>query len=577
MQTHHRTLSCPARWFSILAVLATGCGAPDDMDTETIPEALSVTGGQAYTITGVQSGKCVEIAGSSTANSAQAQIASCNGTTRQQFRFEDQGGGYFRVRNVNSNLCLDVEGASTTAGAHIIQWTCGTAQNQQWRMGDISSTVTEFIVRHSGQAMDVSGAGTADGTRLIQWTVSASATNQQFRLTAVGGGTGGTGGTTGGTGGSTSTGGTGGSSGGTARLIGGTCYPVCASAASDPDGDGWGWENSASCVVVGSTPYNSGTACGGSGTGGSGGTATGGTGGTCAVAPANPNASPQARKLLCYLYQTYTRNVLSGQQETSWSNPENDITWYVNNVGKYPAILGGDYLYPNGTSTRAIAYWNAGGIPMIRYHMGAPPNSDTYQNSMGSTNIANVLTVGTAEYNSFVSKLNYAAGELQKLEDAGVAVLWAPFHETQPNGWFWWSKGTSTQFKQLWVFMFNYFTKTKGLNNIVWLMPFSGSPNSGWLPDRATIDIAGPDTYATNQPFSSLYSSARSIVGTTMPIPLHETGVVPQPSQMFPTAAPWVLWNIWAGYQISNNSLSNIRSAYASSYTITRDEIPSLK
>lgn len=29
-------------------------------------------------------------------------------------------------------------------------------------------------------------------------------------------------------------------------------YPYCVNAASDPDGDGWGWENSASCVVRGS-------------------------------------------------------------------------------------------------------------------------------------------------------------------------------------------------------------------------------------------------------------------------------------------------------------------------------------
>ncbi|WP_433585444.1 cellulase family glycosylhydrolase [Microbacterium hydrocarbonoxydans] len=33
-------------------------------------------------------------------------------------------------------------------------------------------------------------------------------------------------------------------------------YPYCASAASDPDGDGWGWENNASCVV----PSGTGTA-----------------------------------------------------------------------------------------------------------------------------------------------------------------------------------------------------------------------------------------------------------------------------------------------------------------------------
>ncbi len=35
---------------------------------------------------------------------------------------------------------------------------------------------------------------------------------------------------------------------------GATTYPTCASAASDPDGDGWGWENGQSCQVASSTP-----------------------------------------------------------------------------------------------------------------------------------------------------------------------------------------------------------------------------------------------------------------------------------------------------------------------------------
>jgi hypothetical protein len=58
---------------------------------------------------------------------------------------------------------------------------------------------------------------------------------------------------------------------------------------------------------------------------------------------------------------------------------------------------------------------------------------------------------------------------------------------------------------------------------------------------------------------------------------LHETGKIPQPSTMFPTTAPWLLWNVWAGYETSNNSLTEIQSAYSSPYTITRDEIPNLK
>jgi len=380
-----------------------------------------------------------------------------------------------------------------------------------------------------------------------------------------------------------------GSGGEAAAGAGGSDAGAGAGGAGAGGNGGTGGANGEAGGAMGGTGGNGGAGGANGGAGGKGGSgganggsggANGGSGGSsggCGVTPVNSNATQQARNLLCYVYSIYGENVLSGQQETSWSNPANDISWYNSNLGEYPAILGGDYLYPNGTTSRAIAYWNAGGIPMIRYHMGAPPASDTYENSQGSTNIGNVLTNGTNENNSFRSKLDYIANELQDLEDAGAAVLWAPFHEYQPNGWFWWSKGSASQFQQLWRYMYDYLTTTKGLNNLVWIAPSSGSPNASWYPGEDYLDLAGPDTYGSNPPFTSLFNSARNIVGTTIPITLHETGVVPQPSTMFPTAAPWVLFNIWAGYQTSNNSLSSMRSAYESSYTITRDEIPNLK
>jgi hypothetical protein len=313
--------------------------------------------------------------------------------------------------------------------------------------------------------------------------------------------------------------------------------------------------------------------------GGSGGDDAGGAGNVpnedCAE-PINPNATKQARNLLCYLYSIAGTAVLSGQQETSWDSPESDMEWYNERFGVYPAILGGDYLYPTGTTDRAIAYGQAGGIVMIRYHMGAPPTADTYESSKGTANIGNVLTPGTNENASYLSKLDYVASELQRLQDANIPVLWAPLHEFQPNGWFWWSKGTDQQFIELWTTMYEYLTETKGLNNLVWLAPSSGSPTAQWFPDKSLWDLAGPDTYATNPPFSAMYDATKQIVGGDVPIPLHETGVVPQPSTMFPSSAPWVLWNIWSGYQISENSEENIRTAYESPYTITRDEVPDL-
>jgi hypothetical protein len=343
------------------------------------------------------------------------------------------------------------------------------------------------------------------------------------------------------------------------------------------------------------------------GTGGSnatgGATGTGGSTGSCSIAPVSPNASAQAKNLLCYLYSIYGKSVLSGQQETSWSNPAGDISWYTSNGMKSPAILGGDFLYHDGgscstttaTTTRAIAYWNAGGVTMIRYHMGLPGagltcNDDCYNNGANCAEpsggappasfFTSVVTAGTPENTSLNAKLDYVAVQIKAMQDANVPVLLALFHETQSNGWFWWAMtSTGSSFVSLYTYAFNYLTKTKGLTNIIWLMPFSGSVSTAFFPGTTMVDISGPDTYGTDDPFSSLYSGAKAVIGSTMPMPLHETGLIPTPSKMFPSTAPWVLFNIWAGYQSdgTHNTLANIQSVYADSHVITRDEVPNLK
>jgi hypothetical protein len=46
---------------------------------------------------------------------------------------------------------------------------------------------------------------------------------------------------------------------------------------------------------------------------------------------------------------------------------------------------------------------------------------------------------------------------------------------------------------------------------------------------------------------------------------------------MFPTAAPWLLFNVWAGWETTNNTVATITTAYTSPFTVTRDEIPNLQ
>jgi len=204
MKHHARVVSTTA----LLAIV--GCSAAPSEDWTDAEQAVVQTG-VTYTLVSVLSNKCLEIAGGSTANLAALQVATCASSARQQFRFEDMGGGFYRIRNVNSNLCLDVEGRSTSNGARVVQWTCGTGTNQQFSARDLGGTVHNLLARHSGQSLDVFNFGTVDGTPVVQWPLLNNS-NQQFRLTPVtgGGGSGGAGGTAG-SGGAPSAGGTPGS------------------------------------------------------------------------------------------------------------------------------------------------------------------------------------------------------------------------------------------------------------------------------------------------------------------------------------------------------------------------------
>ena len=84
------------------------------------------------------------------------------------------------------------------------------------------------------------------------------------------------------------------------------------------------------------------------------------------------------------------------------------------------------------------------------------------------------------------------------------------------------------------------------------------------------VDLSGPD-YASD---SKTYNAIRAIVGITIPITLHESSNFPNPSTLFPSTAPWVLFNTWAGSQKNNSS---IPTAFNSEFTITRDKVPNLK
>ncbi len=136
-----------------------------------------------YTITSAFSGKCVDIAAASTANSAQVQQYQCNGTGAQKFAVANMGQGWYRLVNTNSGKAIDIAAASTADGAKVQQYTDNgtTAQRFSIKPG---ADATTFVITNegSGKCLDVADWSTNDDGKIQQWSCAGSV-NQAWRFT----------------------------------------------------------------------------------------------------------------------------------------------------------------------------------------------------------------------------------------------------------------------------------------------------------------------------------------------------------------------------------------------------------
>src|SRR6201996_9485813 len=136
-----------------------------------------------YVITSAFSGKCVDIAAASTANSAQVQQYQCNGTGAQKFAITNMGQGWYRLINTNSGKAIDIAAASTADGAKVQQYTDNGTGAQRFSIKP-GSDATTFVITNetSGKCLDVADWSTNDSGKIQQWTCSGNV-NQAWRFT----------------------------------------------------------------------------------------------------------------------------------------------------------------------------------------------------------------------------------------------------------------------------------------------------------------------------------------------------------------------------------------------------------
>jgi mannan endo-1,4-beta-mannosidase len=229
--------------------------------------------------------------------------------------------------------------------------------------------------------------------------------------------------------------------------------------------------------------------------------------GVPAAEPANPRATAAARRVLDYFHELDARKegrrVLSGQFSDFGDGANLKILERIHaGTGRWPGLIGVDYAdFPRGGLTTqvpnrvAIEYWRQGGLVTVMAHAHNPANPKGGGLRDKGVDLNELLAAGNPTHERWMRALDTMAGGLRELKEAGVVVLWRPFHEMN-GGWFWWGAKDPEAFVRVWRHMFDYFSNAKGLDNLLWVYgPNHGANTAKYYAGDRYVDLVGLDAY----------------------------------------------------------------------------------
>src|SRR4051812_10882111 len=150
--------------------------------------------------------------------------------------------------------------------------------------------------------------------------------------------------------------------------------------------------------------------------------------------PVNRRASPEAQRLLGYLYSLEGKHTLAGQH-----NYNHEMNKYMDGArdltGKYPAIWGTDFIlggtkdYGQEIVAEAIRKYKEGFIVTLMWHAGRPTDDPPYgwkesiQAHLTADEWKELVTPGTPLNLRWQAQVDKVASYLKQLRDAHVPVL----------------------------------------------------------------------------------------------------------------------------------------------------------
>ncbi len=312
--------------------------------------------------------------------------------------------------------------------------------------------------------------------------------------------------------------------------------------------------------------------------------------------PVNPHALPCVHRVLAYLGELSGKGILTGQHTKTRGMEEFHHIEKI--TGKQPALVGFELLSysPNinyldtdeecmeevagnyGTLRQAWEWAAQKGLITFCWHWFSPlgGRSKAFYAANTDFDASKALVPGTKEHAALLSDMDVMAGLLRPFCEAGVPILWRPFHEGEGN-WFWWgAKGPETV-KGLWRLMYDRYTNHHHLNNLIWVW---NAPTAECYPGDDTVDIVSRDMYPREHlaHTDKLEELKRNTAADKIAL-LGEIGAIPSMDALAEAKAKWASYMTWCDVFCMTeeiNDYETLRATYHHPWAITKDKLPAL-
>jgi mannan endo-1,4-beta-mannosidase len=313
------------------------------------------------------------------------------------------------------------------------------------------------------------------------------------------------------------------------------------------------------------------------------------------IPPATPDASPEAAQLFRFLQDISGKRTLAGQHCAPLLGSTR-LAGMHKLIGRYPAVFGQDFGFSapgtwDGINFRqrivdeAIRRNAEGFIITLMWHAVRPLDDEpvvfeeSIEGRLTDGEWRDLLTPGTPIHERWQSQVDVIAWFLRQLREAGVPVLWRPYHEMNGD-WFWWcGRKGEAGYRRLYRMLFERLTVFHGLNNLLWVFNANEvrervEPYAEFFPGGDVVDILATDVYRGG--FAQEDYERLLALSGGKPIALGEVGGLPT-AEILRRQPRWSWFMHWGDPMALWAQRSIVREFYESEIVLSWEALPWVK